>query len=104
MKTILYLTLLLFIAGCQQASSPSDKENKEADIKSNKTLTIQVDGMTCTGCETAIENKIRGLPGIANVTADHEKGLTTIEFDSSKVNKSSFESAIESTGYQVIKK
>lgn len=103
MKSILYLLFILSFLSCQQTKSPQENnDSQKEEIVSNKTLTIQVDGMTCTGCEATVENKIKGLPGVSNVKADHKKSFTKIEFDSSKVDKPTFVEAINSTGYKVV--
>jgi copper chaperone CopZ len=103
MKKLIYLASIIILIGCQQTSSNSEKKDQETNVKSNKTLTLQVEGMTCTGCETAIENKVKGIQGVVDVNADHQKGQTIVEFDSSMVDLSSFSKAIESAGYQVVK-
>ena len=104
MKTIIYLLFAMFIAGCQSPSQPSDQDdtNQQKEIQTNKSITVNIEGMTCTGCEEAIENNIRGLEGVGKVQADHKKGIAQIEYDSTKVDVSSFSSTIRSTGYQVV--
>jgi copper chaperone CopZ len=101
-KPILLLALIISFMSCQQSKAPKENDNQKTEVKTNKTLTLQVEGMTCTGCEATIENKIKGLQGVSKVKADHKKGLTQIEFDSSKVEKPAFIDAIKSTGYKVV--
>jgi copper chaperone CopZ len=102
MKKIVYLAVLLFLLGCQQSTSSSSEEKKqETQAKGNKTLVLQVEGMTCTGCENAIENNIKGINGVVMVEANHKEGTTTVEFDSTLTDKNSFVTAIKSSGYQL---
>lgn len=42
-------------------------------------ITLQVAGMTCTGCQAKVEYLLAGIPGITRVQADFKTGLTQIQ-------------------------
>jgi mercuric ion transport protein len=63
--------------------------------------TFVVEGMTCTGCENAIQKRVSSLPGIELVEADHVAMQTMVVFDKSKVTEESITQAIIDAGYAV---
>jgi len=58
--------------------------------------------MTCVGCETKIENKLRSITGISSVEADFVKGIVDVEFDFNIINLESIIEIINSLGYKVV--
>ncbi|GAB4380194.1 MAG: hypothetical protein Kow0075_11340 [Salibacteraceae bacterium] len=67
-----------------------------------QTVTFEVEGMTCNGCATHVENDVNKLPGIVKVEASYEDGIARVEYDRSKVSLEQIEQAINGTGYKVI--
>lgn len=63
--------------------------------------TIQVDGMSCGGCEDAVENALRTLDGVHRVEADHEAGTVAVATDSG-VSDDDLGSTIHDAGYEVV--
>lgn len=63
-----------------------------------------VEGMTCTGCEAAVENEVNTLGGILSVKASYENANTVVEYDKTKVDKAAIITAISRTGYKVVDK
>lgn len=59
--------------------------------------TISVQGMSCDGCESAVESAIGELSGVTDVTADHEAGSVTIE---GSVSMDDVTAAVEEAGYE----
>lgn len=43
--------------------------------------TLQVEGMTCSGCEQRIGTALRRIDGVREVTADHTTGEVAVRFD-----------------------
>ncbi len=62
---------------------------------------IQVEGMTCTGCETRIENAIKKLDGIENVKAIYSSSNVYVTYDSNAVNLNTIIETIEKLDYKV---
>ncbi|OFY63727.1 MAG: heavy metal transporter [Bacteroidetes bacterium RIFCSPLOWO2_02_FULL_36_8] len=64
---------------------------------------FEIEGMTCQGCEEHIKNAVAQLPGFISAEANHEKGKATVKFDKSKTTTEQIVTAINETGYKVIK-
>ena len=82
----------------------TNSENK-MDVNSvnwNQT-SFKIEGMTCSGCEIAIEKEVANLDGVISVDANYDKSNAIVKFDSLKVSKQEIEKAISKTGYQVVK-
>ncbi len=67
-------------------------------------VTFEVNGMTCNGCASHVENDVNKLPGIVKVDAIYEEATAIVEFDQTKVNLTQIEEAINGTGYKVVAK
>lgn len=65
-------------------------------------VTLQVEGMTCTGCENAVQNRVAGLPGVESVKADHTAKQTTVVYDKSLTNLEDIAESINDAGYKVV--
>ena len=63
---------------------------------------VQVDGMTCAGCEEHIEYELGRMPGIAMVKADADAGTVKVAFAPQQVTVEQIEAAIEQTGYHPV--
>lgn len=42
---------------------------------------LTVDGMSCGGCESNVEDALLDVPGVTDASADHEAGSATVEGD-----------------------
>jgi len=82
---------------------PISKEIVFVEQSNIRKIKVDIEGMTCTGCESHIENEVNKLDGILAVDADFEVANTVVKFDESKVNKEEIEKAISNTGYKIIK-
>jgi Copper chaperone len=63
---------------------------------------ISVEGMMCVNCKNAVEEVLRGLPGVLSAEVDLEAKNVTVEYDHHKNKKEDFVAAIEEIGYDVI--
>lgn len=63
--------------------------------------TIEIDGMTCNGCEKTIQKTINNQPGVLEVNASHKKGIATVKVDSSQFDPSDYRKAIQGVGYSM---
>lgn len=62
---------------------------------------VQVEGMTCTGCEARIENSLKNLKGIADVKAIYSSSNVYVTYDSSITNINLIIEEIEKLDYRV---
>ena len=65
------------------------------------TITLNVEGMSCGGCEKSIRNALLERAGVSDVKASHEAGTVTIDFDDSAVGQPELAAAVEDAGFDV---
>lgn len=66
-----------------------------------QTLHLQVEGMTCTGCEAHVNQEVGKVPGIVGVSTSYEQRSATVTYDSTKVKPATIVEAARQTGYTV---
>jgi copper chaperone len=64
-------------------------------------MTVQVEGMSCAGCEHRIGAALRRLDGVRDVRADHASGRVWVRFDPDTVAAAAVRDRIELAGYSV---
>ncbi len=97
---IVVLGLFFVFMGCQ-----TDKTGKEKSIVETpdvQTATFQVEGMTCEGCENAIQKAVQKLPGVKSTKADHKAKTTVVEYNQSQTTLEELAEVIKKTGYRVV--
>ena len=100
---MMVLLAAAFLAGCsgnteKKADEATDQEALAAQWVE---VTINVEGMTCDGCEKAIKAGVETLEGIATVESSFEEGWTRVKFDENKTTVADIEGKITDTGYTV---
>ncbi len=68
---------------------------------SAQTLRLQVQGMSCSGCEQRIGAALRRLDGVVEATADHLTGEVRLRFDPSSTDSGAVVDRIVLAGYTV---
>jgi copper chaperone CopZ len=64
-------------------------------------LTLTVTGMTCGGCERAVERALSLVEGVSRAAASHRENRVTVAFDRAKTDRAAIAAAITRAGYQV---
>lgn len=67
-----------------------------------KNVTLQVEGMTCTGCEQRLGKALRRVDGVREATADHRSGQVRVRFDPAATDRGALAAQIDIAGYSVI--
>ncbi len=67
---------------------------------STVTATFHVTGMTCGGCEVAVERAVKKLEGVDKVKASYKDERAVVTYDPSRVTPERIIAAIETLGYQ----
>lgn len=81
-----------------------DNNNKEisgASESNLKLVNMEIEGMTCTGCEEHVEYAASQLEGVFFTKASYEAGNAAITFDKSVSSLEEVIDAINETGYTV---
>ena len=58
--------------------------------------TITVEGMSCGGCESTVEDALEGVAGVESATADRERDAADVEGDA---DADALVAAVEDAGY-----
>jgi len=66
-----------------------------------QTITLDIKGMTCTGCETTVKNAASSVDGVLEAEASYDTGQAIIKYDQSKTTLQDIKAAINATGFTV---
>ncbi len=108
MKHTFFLLIIgVALLGCQGSgvkdagTSGNSNSGSEVSPENLVSFSIDVEGMTCTGCENSVERSLKSMDGVVSAKASHETGKTTVSFDKSILTPESIEENINSGGYRV---
>lgn len=99
----LLILVILFAFACKNAPKESIVQEEiieEVTMVNVQKIELNINGMTCTGCENAIQKTIDGFDGVYSSKADFEKGVAILEIDSTKVDVIKVKEAINELGYE----
>jgi len=65
-------------------------------------VVLNVDGMTCAGCENKIESKLKKTDGLIISRASYNNGTVKITYDRNVISLKSIKKIIEQLGYRVV--
>ena len=102
-KVLLPILLITICFACLNKSKDTSMgEFTVVDSCAMKTVLLQVDGMTCEGCEMTISKAIGNMDGVMDVNASHTDSLTTVVYDTSKASIVLISEKIVELGYTVV--
>jgi Cu+-exporting ATPase len=78
-----------------------NQEQKAVDDRSR--LSLKIEGMHCASCVASIEKSLLNEEGVISATVSLLDEKAVVEYDSTVVDRSRLEKAIESTGYRPIR-
>lgn len=95
--------LLLAFPYYSDAFFPNQQNQKVVYVQENQvqTITWDIEGMTCTGCEATVENAASDVEGVLEADASYDTGKATIKYDQSKTDHQKIITAIDNTGFTV---
>jgi copper chaperone CopZ len=101
-STVLVLVLALFpnyvgvLFGAQGTSAKTNTVSTEI-------WTMNIDGMTCAGCEAAVTSALSAVPGVLDSRASYDTGTATITIDrKSPPSRMALSVAIAGIGYTLV--
>ena len=65
----------------------------------DKTVTLQVDGMTCASCPYIVEKALERVEGVADATVSYEKSTAVVHFDDARTDTDALTRATAAAGY-----
>jgi copper chaperone len=67
-----------------------------------ETLTLEVHGMTCGGCEQRVRDAVGALDGVATVTPEHIGDEVEVTYDAARLDAGRIAAAIADLGFTVV--
>lgn len=67
----------------------------------SETVSINVSGMKCGGCENTVNAALSAIDGVLSVKASHQDKKVDVEFDPDKTDLDELEDAISDAGFTV---
>ncbi len=71
---------------------------KNSDTATVET-TFRIEGITCTGCVTDMENILLDTDGINDASIDYAKGLITISYNPDEIDEKKLINKVEKLGF-----
>jgi copper chaperone len=81
---------------------PGVEPTTRTALKKMKTTRLQVTGMTCNHCVSAVEKALRNRPGVRNATVHLESGAAEVEYEEGAVAPEQLIAAVEEEGYSAV--
>lgn len=66
-----------------------------------ETVTLPVQGMSCSGCENAVTRAVGAMNGVSGVTASHKDAQVVVTYDPALVAPQAISEKIGKLGYAV---
>jgi len=63
---------------------------------------IAIEGMDCAACATAIENKLKAVPGVREAKVSFEQGTAEVDYETGSASIEQLEKAVQEAGYRVL--
>ena len=100
MKQLFFVFLVAaLMAGCSGKSTSTDNAAQANTAVANKTITLTVEGMTCTGCEGTVKESVEKIAGVVSVKASHLDSTAVVSFDSTQTSIAAIGDAVTEAGY-----
>lgn len=96
---LVIIAIILLAIACKNIPKEESNQTELIEKVNVQKLELTIEGMTCTGCENAIQKTIDEFEGVYASKADHVNGIAVIEIDSTKVDILKVEKAINELGY-----
>jgi len=93
----LFAALLIAVAGCK-GSSPTTTSGSLA--AGEVEAVFQVEGMTCSSCNTAVKLAAEKVNGVRQARASQGEKRAWVHYDPAKTNPEAIATAITSAGYK----
>lgn len=91
--------LLISLMVMMIAVSCGTKKAKVTPV-ANTTIALNVEGMSCTGCEETIQTALAKMDGVIAVKASHTDSIVKVSFDSTIVKVDQIGDEINKLDYQ----
>jgi len=97
--------IMLVACKAKTTESAGGENSTTTDLIVNPDALIQLDlnveGMTCTGCENTINTGVSEIAGVVEVKSSFQDGKTIVKFDSTLTDVTKISQVITDKGYSV---
>ncbi|MBL4578268.1 MAG: cation transporter [Flavobacteriales bacterium] len=108
MKQLIFISLVTIgfitasqVCGCGSCESKAATPNEFGyAIGGEKTVTLKITGMTCSGCANHVSIALSKVEGIISEDVSYPGDRNTITYDPDKTSEQDIIAAIEKTGYR----
>lgn len=84
----------------QQISSEAMSAASSEENQANKTVIIEVEGMTCAGCEPHINETLKKLNGVVSAAASYQNKNVKVVYNPKQISLEQIKNAIDVIGYK----
>ena len=96
---VLLLGTLSYL-GCGKSDQESQTQETQAVASMNiEKVTLDVQGMTCSGCEYNVESALKKIDGVTKVNAAFTQHSAEVEFDPEAATVAQLVQAVNGIGY-----
>ncbi len=67
----------------------------------SESISLNVTGMKCGGCENNVKGKLEALEGVLSVNASHKEKKVVVVFDDSRIDLQTIKETIRNAGFEV---
>lgn len=64
-------------------------------------LELIVKGMTCEGCQAAVQSALSAVSGVSAAEVDLAAGRASVEYDEAQASRPDLEKVVEEAGFEV---
>jgi len=65
-----------------------------------QTTTLSINGMSCSGCASSVQQALDNIKGVKEVAVDLENNSATVTYNQDTVSENDFDQAIQGAGYE----
>lgn len=95
-----YYTGYIMAAVSNQPPPMTNSILPAAESAANKTVVIEVEGMTCAGCEPHINETLKELKGVATSEASYQNKNVKVVYNPNQISLEQIKKAIDEIGYK----
>lgn len=63
---------------------------------------MKIQGMSCNGCRTGVENALKRVPGVLNAEVSLERAEAVVEHDEKKAAPGDLRAAVAKAGFKAV--
>lgn len=103
-RSLFLFLVIFFTAACGNTPGQGNASGQDVPIDPANLQTIEVSvyGMTCEGCERAVQGAVGSLKGVKQVSASHTDSLAIVTYDKTMSSYQDIKAAIESKSYKAM--